>query len=173
MKLYSKFTLLAMTIVAFAACNKDDDSTAADNLPGTWKMTDIHTEDGTSIITIQGIPLSLDYSSMGISYNTTSTFTENPNEYTSEGTYVARTTIATPGTPTVRDETIDAFPETGTWSIKDDTLTQVLSGQTMVSEILELSKSKMQLKQNVDFSYNAEGLLFQTTAILFTTFEKQ
>ncbi len=173
MKFYLKFILLCIIPLVFTACDKDDDGISADNLPGNWRMTDIHSENGVSTITFQGLPLTTDYSSEGITYNTTTTFTENPNEFTSEGSYVVRTTIETPGTPTTNEETIDAFPGTGTWVIEGNILTQTFSGQTTESEILELSKTKLRLKQDVDFSLDEQGIIFQTSATIFSSFEKQ
>lgn len=171
MRFILNFAFLALSVL-FISCDKDDDGTPADNLPGTWRLVDIHSENGVATITLQGIPLTLAYESEGNSYNTTTTFTENPNEFTSEGSYVIHSTIATPGTPTTYDETVN-IGGTGTWSINGDVLTQTLGGETTEIDILELSKTKMRLKYDVTLSEDNQGLIFQTTATIFSIFEKE
>lgn len=172
MRFISKFAILALMLSVFISCDKDDEGTHAENILGAWRMTDIHSENGEATITIQGLPITMDYASEGNSYNNTITFTENPDELISAGSYVLKTTIETPGAPTIFEETVNTSG-TEPWSINGDTLTQTIAGQTSKWEILELNKTILRLKQNAEFSSDEQGFVFDVTATVFSSFEKQ
>ena len=172
MKLLHALCLLTLSALLFIGCKKDEDA-APGSIPGTWKMTDVHADNGVSTSTFLGQEITYTYSFHGKDYNTVTTFTENPNEFSSTGSYTIVTTINILGQITTTETPGDAFSGTGTWSINGNTLTQVFSGETAEFEILELSDSKLRLKQDLDVTFDDNGSLVHNTATVYATFEKQ
>ena len=172
MNLLLRFSFLVALIFSAISCDKDDDPVISGSLAGTWKMTDLHADDGVSETTLGGQTLTINYTVKGADYNTFTTFTENPNEFSSTGSYTAITNIEGGDSDTT---SVDAIPGTGTWSINGQTLTQTFAGETSDFEILELSDAKLRLRQNLDVTVSDSifGFTIHDKATLFTTFEKQ
>ena len=53
MKLVSGFCIVAAVVFLFIGCKKDEDATPG-SLPGTWRMTDVHADNGVSTTTVLG-----------------------------------------------------------------------------------------------------------------------
>lgn len=162
MKSIFAICLFAFSTIMIVSCNKDDDS--VENLAGAWRMTDIHSDDGVTVA--NGITSTVTYH--GTEYNTITTFTENPNEFTSTGSYTFEITTTTLGFPFTQEVTVDAFAGTGTWSIENDVLTQDFGGTIQEFEILELTETTMRLKEDVDVTIGG----VHNTATVFVTFER-
>ena len=162
MKFFAKFLLLTVVAISLYNCNKDENESS--DLVGQWRMTDIHTDDGISIF----FGDTSTFMFQGTSYNSVTTFTENPNEFSTTGSYIYDYTTVTLGIPFTQTLTVNAFPGTGTWSINGDILTQVFGGSTTELEILELNDSTLRLKQNVDT--NVTGV--HNIATVYSSFEK-
>lgn len=162
MKSIFSICLFAFSTILIVSCNKDDDS--VENLAGQWRMTDIHTDNGLS--TTNGITSTYTYH--GTSYNTITTISENPNEFSSTGSYDVEITSITLGFPIVQEYTVDAIPGTGTWSIENNIFTQVINGTTTDSEILELTNDIMRFKEEVNIVIGG----VHNVATVFTTFER-
>jgi len=157
MKIIGKFILL--TVVAISLYNCDKDENTSSHIAGEWRLTDIHTEDGISIIFGD---TSL-YEFHGTAYNMVTTITENPNEFSSAGTYTYELT-----SPFTQTQTVSAFPGTGTWSINGDTFIQTFAGNTTESEIIELNDSTLRLKQHIDTDITG----IRNIATIYQTFER-
>lgn len=169
--MYFLFAVVALGIV-FNGCKKDDEASPG-SIPGTWKMTDLHADNGVSTTTLLGQEISYTYSFHGKDYNTFTTFTENPNEFTSTGSYTIVTTINFQGQMSTTETPADVFSGTGTWTISGNTLTQGFAGASADFEILELSDSKLRLKQDQDVTFDDNGSVVHNTATIYSTFEKQ
>ncbi|HUR30007.1 MAG TPA: lipocalin family protein, partial [Saprospiraceae bacterium] len=140
------------------------DENDASDIVGEWNLTNIHSENGYSIL----FGDTSNYEFHGTAYNIETTFTENPNQFSSTGDYTFEVTTSTFGIPLTQTQTVSAFPGTGTWSINGDTLTQVFSGATTEIKILELNNSKMRLKEHLDTDVTG----IHTVADIYSTFEK-
>lgn len=166
--------LLLLTICFLISCDKDDENSSG-SLTGTWKMTDIHADDGvnTTFVGFLGQEIIYTYTFHGKDYATTTTFTENPNEFTSQGSYTVVTTVDLAGSITTTENPVNAFAGTGTWSINGNTLTQDFGGQVSEFEILEFTKSKLRIKEDLDVEFDDNGNHVHNTATVYSTFEKQ
>ena len=171
MKSGINFLVCALLLLTVVACKDDDDATPA-SLVGTWAMTDIHST-GTLEYDFLGTPLTSDYEFHGIEYNATTTFTENPNEFTSEGDYTFVITTDFFGTEFIDTINVPVFDGTGTWAINGNTMTQVFAGDTSEFDILEFTNSKLRLQQDLDVTYEEAGVIYHDEATVFSTFEKQ
>lgn len=166
MKILSRLLLVAIIGISLSNCKKDE--TVNGNIAGQWKMTDIHCDDGESTFDLLGTEFTETYSYHGTEYNTVTTFTENPNEFSSTGSYTFEITTVFAGTPTTQEIEVSTFQGTGEWSIDGETLTQVFGGATTLITILELTGNKMRLRQNLDVTLNG----VHNTATVLSTFER-
>ena len=162
MKFFFRLIVLALITISITNCKKDEAS--FENLVGQWRMTDIHNDDGVS--TTAGIVST--YSYHGTEYNTITTFTENPNEFSSTGSYTFEITHIILGIPFTDEIEVPAISETGEWSIDGDIITQVLAGVSNSAVILELNGTTMRLREDVDINLNGT----HNKATVFTTFER-
>ena len=175
MNIQSKLYLFAILLFAVASCNKDDDPVITGSIVGQWRMTDIHANDGVSEITFLGQTETGTYTFHGTDYNTSTTFTENPNEFSSTGSYTVIADYVFQGLNEHDSLNVYAYPGTGSWSINGNKLTQILLGDTSIFDILELSDSKLRLQGIVDeiIQDTSLGLVIHDRATVFSTFEKQ
>ena len=171
MKTFLKLLAFASVAILFTNCDKDDDINA-DNLAGTWALTEFRADDGEASFDLLGIPVSFTYSFVGSNFDATTTFTENPNQFTSTGSYDLTTTTNFAGQIETETTTID-IDESGTWSISGDKLTQVVTGDTLEFTILELSDEKLRLRLDLDETIIEQGAETHDKATVFTSFEKQ
>jgi hypothetical protein len=170
MKYIVKISLLAMIVLSLAYCKKDDEANAS--LAGQWKMTDIHADDGVSTFELLGTTLTGTYKFHGTEYNAVTTFTENPNEFTSTGSYTVEFISEFLGQSDTTIQVVDAFQGSGEWSISNDTLYQTFADSTTAALILELTGNKMRLRQDLDVTIIDNGTPIQNQATVFSTFER-
>jgi len=170
MKFIFKLTLLMLVVVSMIQCKKDPVDIG---LSGQWKMTDIHCDNGESVVDPGGLDIMSTFSFHGTSFNAFTTFTENPDEFSSTGSYTASYTTVTFGISTTQNLTIPVFEGTGQWSINGDTLIQVFGGGTTKLIILEKNDSVLRLRNDVDVIIQDGGTDVYDKATVFSTFEKQ
>ena len=163
MKTFSLALLIACVCTLSICCDKDDES-PDNNIVGEWRMTNTHTNNG--VVDFGNEDQTFSYH--GTEYNTTTTFTENPNQFTSSGYYKYEYTTTFLGTTETIILQTDAEPGTGTWSIEGDTLFQTFGGIEKKYVILELNDSE--LRTRLDLNTIEGGL--PTTATIFTDFDK-
>ncbi|MCK8522291.1 lipocalin family protein [Aquimarina sp. D1M17] len=163
-----KLSLLLCLITAslFVGCSSDDDTPVIDqsSIPGTWNLTDVRSENGKVSATIQGVPVSGDYSVDGKDYDASITFTEGTSENdantvaaTGGFTLVATVTIPTQD-PVEVEETIPSVIGSGEWTVDGNTLTTTVQGETQNYEIVELTGTSMTLKIEIDETRTIEQL---------------
>ena len=126
MKIQSKLYLFGILLFIATSCNKDDNPVITGSIVGQWRMTDIHADDGVSEITFLGQMETGTYTFHGTDYNTSTTFTENPNEFSSTGSYTVIADYVFQGLHEHDSLNVYAYPGTGSWSINGNKLTQIL-----------------------------------------------
>lgn len=158
--------VIAMVFTITIGCGKDEP--VGNVIAGEWRMTDTHADDGVVIHTILGQEEIQTFSFQGTEYNATTTFTEDPDQFTSSGYYKYEYTTTFLGDTETLILQSDALAGTGQWSIEDDTLFQTFAGITKPHVILELNESTLRVR--LDLNTTEGGL--PTTATIFTSFEK-
>ncbi len=171
MKITFGFILLILIAISVTKCKKDD--AVNSSLKGEWKMTDAHCDDGMIVLDPGGLNVSGTFSFQGLTYNATTTFTDNPDQFTSTGSYTALYTTVILGATTMDTIEVPVDSDPGAWSIKGDTLIQDINGETTKSIILEMTGSKLRLRNDLDVTVPISGAPAHNTATVFTTFEKQ
>lgn len=172
MKKLFYFLVLASISWASVSCNKDDDTVDPANLAGVWKTTQVECNNGVSSFEVLGVPFTSNYTFYGKDFDFETTFTENPNEFSTVGSYTVVTTTEILGVPETTESTTEAFPGVGSWEINGNTMIQVFAGDTTELEILELSSSKFRLKGDFDITIEDSGAIIRNTFTVFTTMEK-
>ena len=172
MKTFLKLLAFASIAILFTNCNKDDDDINSGDLVGTWALTEFRADDGEATIDVFGLPVSFTYSFVGSDFDATTTFTENPNNFTSTGSYSLTTTTDFAGQIETETTVIDV-DESGSWAINGDKLSQFAAGDTLEFTILELSDSKLRLRLDLDETIIEQGAEAHDKATVFTSFEKQ
>jgi hypothetical protein len=172
MKSLSNACFMGTILLLLWGCSKDENNEPA-TIPGTWKITDIHIDDGTSEVTVAGQSITYPYTIHGKDYNTSTTFTENPNEYTSTGSYTSVTIIDYSGTKDTSEVFIPASSGTGTWNLSGNVFTEMFGGNTYVHEVLEFTSSRLKLRENIDVTSDNNGTTVHNKGTLYSTLEKQ
>ncbi len=184
MKKFALFLFLA-TITLFVSCGDDDDPIVIDQslIPGAWDLTEVRSENGKASATVQGIPLSGDYSITGKDYAASAVFTEaasesEPNTVTGSGgfTLVASFTLPTQD-PIEIEETIPELIGTGEWTVSGNTLSITVQQETTSYEITSLTEQSMTLKIAIDeeimVDIGNESVTASVTGDQFITLAKQ
>ncbi len=122
MKLFK--LLFVSSLFLFVSCNSDDDEPIdvdTAKLVGTWNLTGLEV-DGNTTTPIQGVPLTVDFTSVSKDEMFSCTFTENPNEVTCSGSYTSTVTVKVVGQDaTTEDVEVPDTTSTTTWEIMNDT----------------------------------------------------
>jgi hypothetical protein len=161
-----------MLILIHSSCNKDENNEPG-SVPGTWKMTSLHVDDGISTTTALGQEITYTYKIHGKDYDTSTTFTENPNEFSSSGSYTSVLILELLGQKDTTETVITAAPGTGMWFVNGNTLTQIFYGDTTKFDILEFTNSKLSLKKTFDVTFDDNGTTVRDQGTLFSIFEKE
>jgi hypothetical protein len=166
---------LSILFLTLASCEKDVENNPTVNIVGTWKLTDIHANEGNYAVISNGAGRVFTFKLEGQDYNTTTTYTENPNEFTSTGSYTAITIFDQSLPP---DTTLVPFNNAmGSWSIDGDLLTHIIADDTTTITILELSDSKLKLRQDLEEEFIEYSNGFTTfkfkSAKVYSSFDKQ
>lgn len=173
-----KFLFYALSfLLIFSSCKSDDDdddsTTDINNIVGNWKIVDAHgTTEYTTIVSGQNFIINFVYE--GNNYNSFVEITENPNEYSSTGSFTNHIVTTTQGQTTEEDQEIDTV-ENGTWEIEGDQFIRTEQGQTESDShtILELTATTFKTRTNISREETINGTTGISVIEVFQTYEKQ
>ncbi|MEX0315606.1 MAG: hypothetical protein AB3N18_15625 [Allomuricauda sp.] len=154
------FLSLAVTLLLFLSCSKDEDTTPVDSesLIGTWSLISLNADVDLET-NFSGLPLKSSTKSVGENFDYTLTFTETT--YAVEGGYDLVTTGTVNGVPIDSDtQSISGLSETGTYEFSDGSIT--VDGQLYEFELNEVDTSAISLDQSMDVVFNGDGDLVIT-----------
>ncbi len=149
MKIAQISLLFLCTTLFLVSCKKDDD-TVSGEIAGEWKLSEFKCDNCKTTLDAEGQNTFFTSKFSGKNFNAFTTFTENPNQFNSTGEYTLVTTTTVAGFDTTTEIEVDAFQDTGTWSISGDKITQVYAGTATEFTILELSNTKLRLRYELD-----------------------
>lgn len=159
-KLSILFVVIALTL---NSCSSNDDSSDTNvSIVGTWEMTSFDGS-GTGTTTIQMLPVTFNINANSFNENYQLTFTENPNELTSQGTFGLSIEISALGqsmTETIDDaESLLPISDTATseWSLTGNQLTLMANGETVSLTVMELTETNLTLLVAIDEQVDANG----------------
>ncbi|WP_323787666.1 hypothetical protein [Psychroserpens sp.] len=175
-KLHVLFIALALV---FTACSSDDNNTNNDpgdgdvngELLGLWNAVDV-LYTGDTVVEVAGQTIVTDFVGESYDVDFTLEFTENPNEYVSEGSYSVELTSTTLGQTQVFDVPNLEFIGDGTWTRDGNEITTMANGDEGVMTILELTATTLRLGYQTVEVINNQGTLNTTTIDLVTIYSR-
>jgi len=173
MKNLKKLIFIFSVTLLFISCNDDESVLQIENsqILGTWNLTEL-TEDGTTTTSSQGFDISATFSAYGKNINAEVTFTENPNEFASSGSYISVLTTEILGQQTVQEVPINNFIGSGDWEINGNIMTSTANGEESTAEILELNESILKLKIIEEIETSFQGTVIKTKVTVNYTLTK-
>ena len=188
MNTLGKLFMVLFIATAFVGCSSDDDATnnTSANLVGTWAITSFEYNGETST-EIAGQSQTATFEGIGQNFDTSTTFTDSPNEYTSSGSYDVVLTTTIDGMEQTTTTPIENFQSEGTWERNDDTLLfdgELISIETMIpvigmeanmgeATILELTETTLRLGQEVSQDISQDGITVSVTITTETVLARQ
>ncbi len=171
-KLNLLFIALALVLTS---CSSDDGDSSGDisgDIVGTWIGQDVDYS-GSTVTQIPGSDdLVADYVGEAYDVDYTLSFSENPNELVSEGSYSIMLTTTTLGQTQVDNLENLEFLSDGTWNKVGDQLTIVSNGETSTGTIIELTNTSLIIEQNQVQDVSQQGFTIITTVNAITTFTR-
>lgn len=164
--------LLFLIAVIFFSCSEDEDPLPTnEGLVGTWSVTGINYK-GTTTTTGSGINLKADFTGTGKEMDYTTTFNDDPNTITSEGSYVIELKTTVMGQTTTEEYPLDEVFTDGTWSLNGRTLTVTSGGETQEGIITKQTSTTLEVKIQLVEMQNDSGITVSTKLQAIYTFEK-
>lgn len=118
------------------------------NIVGNWELINciLNTTINT---TIDGNVVTVTSESIGLTYNTIETFTENPNESSGEGISILLTTVTdeTGGVTILNDVEFEILNSTS-WEINEEQLIKVVDGETVNADLIVLTDTNLRYHVN-------------------------
>jgi len=177
MKILKNSLLISLTIL-FISCTSDDSTSIDTNaqvndLLGTWKLTEI-TQEGTTKTEIQGVPITANFSSFGKNISSQLVFTDNPNSFTSSGSYTSVVTITIVGQSTSQEIPVDIndYLNQGTWEFNEGIITVNSNGEMQTANITELTNTTLKFEVELDVVTVDQGITNTTNTTAKMTLTK-
>ncbi|MFC4633753.1 lipocalin family protein [Dokdonia ponticola] len=182
-----KLCMVLFVVTSFVSCSTDDDggSDTSASLVGTWSVTSLDYE-GTTSFDFLGETINTSFEGVGQNLDLDFTFTENPNEYTAEGSYDIVLDFTVNGMSETETTSVDNLQQVGTWErngnilsidgeIIDIDLDIPVGDTTGMSEltILELTETTLRLGQDVTEEVTEEGITVSITINSEIVFSRQ
>lgn len=182
------YSIIAFSIL-FISCSKDENSETPlteESIVGTWNLTELYSENTKLTATTSiGVPVNADVIITSKDYmNATTTFSSDPNESFSEGSFVLVTEISALGQNQSNEQTITGDPTMKSdWSLTGNTLNFTLqngvTSNEVNAEVIVFNESTLKLKvpisEDIDLPSNALGVTISNANItgeLFITYSK-
>ncbi|WP_299761816.1 lipocalin family protein [uncultured Dokdonia sp.] len=187
MKTIGKLCMALFLIISLVGCSSDDEggNETSASLVGTWAVTSLDYE-GTTSFDFLGETVNTSFDGVGQNLDLNFTFTENPNEYTSEGSYDIVLDFTVNGMSETETTSIDNLQQEGTWERNGNILSidgeiidldiDIPVGDTMgMSDltILELTDTTLRLGQEVNEEVTQEGITVSVSVSSVIVFARQ
>ncbi len=171
-----KLLLLFVSTLLFISCSDESNNNVDVNqndLVGTWSLTKFDL-DATTSGSSQGIDFSSNIKSIGKDYNLTITFTENPKEFTVDGSFTLVSTTNIAGDIDTVEEEVSTISElnSGEWKIENNQLLLIGDNISSGININSFTGNKIILKQPVDFNRTEQGGTIKIKSETTFIFEK-
>ncbi|MCB4808992.1 lipocalin family protein [Tamlana sp. 62-3] len=171
-----KIVVLFVVLSSFLwSCSGDSENGSnqdIDDLVGTWVAQNIETT-GTATFEVLDQNITAPITGEGYDVDFSLTFSENPNNYTTEGSFGLEISI-TYLFQTMSERIDDQeFLGSGTWSKDGNVLTIVENGETTVLTISELTNTSLVLTAQETETITEDGITYESEFDLEVSFIKQ
>lgn len=164
----SKILVFALLITSIYACNVSNSSLIAitsNDLLGTWTIQSITMDEAVLNVT-DPVVTTLNGSGFGKNFNTSISFTENPNIVAIGGNFVFELTYTEPSGATATEELLldniffnDNFGFTSSsWQLNDNTLQLNEGGQNITIDVISFVNNVLTIETDVNKSISSGGV---------------
>ena len=168
----TRLFLFTLSAILFS-CNEDEDPMPTSKaMLGTWSVTAISYK-GSTTTTVSGISIKADFTGTGKDMDLTTTFGENPNTVTSEGSYTIVLTTTMLGQTTTEEYPFDEAVIDGTWTLEGRTLTITNGAITQDATITRQTNTVLEVKIKIEETESDPNFTVTTKVDAVYTFEKQ
>jgi len=176
MKKVFLLSIISVFTLVFTSCSNDDDAvtTASEGeVIGTWNLTALETKDGQSITEFDGSSLETTFTSVGKDFDTVITFSEDPQNVVSEGSYTTILTTTFMGESQSEEIIGEDFFQSEKWRLDGNTLYFVSGEEKEIGlTITELTDSKMSLMYDLEDTVEVLGGTTRVSATYTMTLSK-
>lgn len=160
--------LVILCLTSVISCKSDDDATPeitnANLIVGTWNMTSNTVDNGSATVTVQGFPITSDFTWKGKDYDYQLTFDED-NTVAENGSLTLVLTYSTLIGTENQEIPLNTGANgnvllSGAYSISSDQLTVTDDGETVTATIDELTETTLRL--SVDIANVSPQLIDET-----------
>lgn len=178
---FKKIIIFVFSMIV-VSCNDDDtpiiDTNAmAEDLIGTWNLTEESQNGKVTTELIVGIPVSGIVTSVGKNLNAQFIFNENPNIYEASGGYTDVIKIAVAGQTLAEGDLevpISNLIDQGSWSLNQGVLTLSHNGIEQKVNIIELTTTTLIIELDIEEdNITYQGFTGDIESTIKMTFEKQ
>ncbi len=158
--------------IVFSSCSKDDAPDTSGDLVGTWKAVSVDYS-GTETHTVRDAVTETTITGKGYKMNYELTFSETPNDLTSQGKYSVKETRVTNGEETKQNLGNQKLVDNGTWAKTNAELEIAHFGKNTSLKIVKLSDSELILEKLEKEELTIGRRVIKTRKTTTITFEKQ
>ncbi len=169
---YTRLLLLALFVVLFSCSDDEAPLPTSEGMLGTWSVTAISYK-GSTTTTVSGVSIKADFTGTGKDMDLTTTFSENPNTVTSEGSYTIVLTTTMLGQTTTEEYPFDEAVIDGTWTLEGRTLTITNGAITQDATITRQTSTVLEVKIKLEETESDPNFTVTTKVDAVYTFEKQ
>lgn len=168
----TKLVLLCLTVISWSCSEDEDPMPTSQGMVGTWAISNLEYK-GTTTTSFEGGSLRADFTGTGKDMDLTTSFSANPNNVTSAGSYtiVLKTTMM--GQTTTQEMMMDQVVTDGTWTLSGRDLTITNDGIPQTATIVDQTSTTLKLKVDVNQSETDQGITVSTKVQATYTFTKQ
>jgi hypothetical protein len=150
------YYILILLVANFTSCTGNDvvdQSITEEDLWGSWEVSELYTENGTTGVYFNGQSITGAYLGVGSDFNMNALFEGNPNNFYTSGSFTFNGTISFLNEQFTTQQVVDSIPSIlspASWSLQNNTLTFSREGETMVSNIVYFNNDTLRLKSAIN-----------------------
>ena len=150
------YYILILLVANFTSCTGNDvldQSITEEDLWGSWEVSELYTENGTTGVYFNGQSITGAYLGVGSDFNMNALFEGNPNNFYTSGSFTFNGTISFLNEQFTTQQVVDSIPSIlspASWSLQNNTLTFSREGGTMVSNIVYFNNDTLRLKSAIN-----------------------
>ncbi|WP_347925743.1 lipocalin family protein [Pontimicrobium sp. SW4] len=164
--------LVLVSIISIYSCSIEEaPSINSEYILGTWVGEDLDYS-GSTVTEISGQTVTADFVGEAYDLDFTLTFSENPKEISTSGSYSVELTTTIEGQVSVTNVENIQFLNDGTWTKSGDEVTIIYNGRTSVFRIIELTEDSLILSLPTVEDLSQGGAIITTTIDMTITFSK-
>lgn len=174
----TKKIIIFIFSILILSCSDDSESIAVDVeseiLVGSWEITGI-TQDGTLATEVEGVPIKADFSAYGENIEADIVIDDNPNSFSSSGSFVNVITVKILLQSVTRKTPIQLndFLKQGTWVNNGGVISLSQNNATQEIKVIESTSTTLTLEMEIEFDVDTQDFSGTADTTMEITLEKR